>query len=90
MRAPWNRAPIGWAGRFMRDPSGPFMNIIAVRPVSASTVFRGEREMSGRARSSLSTGSKPVHLSLRDVSTIDQGGSAWNPMVSDVHHMEAR
>ena len=33
----------------------------------------------------ISTG-KPVHLSLRDVSTIDQGGSAWNPMVSDVHH----
>ena len=44
MRALWNRAAIGWAGRFIRDPSGPFMDIIAVRPVSASTLFRGERE----------------------------------------------
>jgi hypothetical protein len=37
----------------------------------------------------ISTG-KPVHHSLSDVSTIDQGGSAWNPMVSDVHHTEVR
>ena len=44
MRALWNRAAIGWAGRFIRDHSGPFMDIIAVRPVSASTLFRGERE----------------------------------------------
>ena len=44
MRALWNRAAIGWAGRFIGDPSGPFMDIIAVRPVSASTLFRGERE----------------------------------------------
>ena len=44
MRALWNRAAIGWAGRLIREPSGPFMDIIAVRPVSASTLFRSERE----------------------------------------------
>jgi hypothetical protein len=44
MRDLWNRAAIGWAGRFIRDPSGPFMGIIAVQPVSASTLFCSKRK----------------------------------------------
>jgi hypothetical protein len=35
---------IPWVRSFIRDPSGPFMDTIAVRPESASTLFRGERE----------------------------------------------